>query len=299
MRGDFIKNEIILILLIIISLAIIVILVPFATNKDAKDSNLVYRSYYLYDENTLPVSLSYEMLEYAKDTTKERVIKDLFNKNKLDISDTLKLKKIELKEKEVILTINEKLDTTKKIPIDCLVNSIIDLEEIEKVIFRYNNNDITYKNNIESYYVSSPLTDKLASFLYKDENYDILYLNELKEEITFKIKKVEENKTTFKVGKEKIIFEKKRDGFYYENIKVLSNNFKVKDNWISNDKNVVIEKIELQEDNTLLVTVKVSSDTDEEIIVLKQGLGLYSYQLKENNNIVKEYIYQDKSFIEK
>lgn len=299
MRGDFIKNEIILILLIIISLAIIVILVPFATNKDEKDSNLVYRSYYLYDENTLPVSLSYEMLEYAKDTTKERVIKDLFNKNKLDISDTLKLKKIELKEKEVILTINEKLDTTKKIPIDCLVNSIIDLEEIEKVIFRYNNNDITYKNNIESYYVSSPLTDKLASFLYKDENYDILYLNELKEEITFKIKKVEENKTTFKVEKEKIIFEKKRDGFYYENIKVLSNNFKVKDNWISNDKNVVIEKIELQEDNTLLVTVKVSSDTDEEIILLKQGLGLYSYQLKENNNIVKEYIYQDKSFIEK
>lgn len=297
MPKKIIKSDIILFLLVIGFIGIIILFVDFSSyqKKQEEYDVSVYKAYYVYDELSAPISLSYTLINTKYNISKEKIIDKIFNTLSTNISSTLKLLNINIDNAEIMLDLNEDIKKYPNIEIECLVNSILQIGDYKSVNIKYQNDDNYYFDTTEKYYINSPITNKLYSFLYQDKNYKIIYVDELKKEVELTIHSNKDNYVIYNFGTEKQKWEVKRDGLYVNGLKLMSNNFKVN----AQDKNIKIISIILEEDNTLSVTIKMNNDITTEIYILKQGLGISYYESRDlKGKIINSYKYVKKVFDE-
>ena len=293
MKNKLIIYDLVLVFLICLSLSLIILFVDFDKEDKLTYNRDVYRTYYLYDNNSNPVSLSYEILEFNKDTDIKKVIKKMLDKLKIvDYNDFI------VDGSSVLIILNNDYSTIDKISLDCLVNSITSINVIDEVILKYGDNSNKYTSNISEYYVNSPLQNNLLLFLYRDSNYKLLYKNELEEDNYFVLSKVSDNSSIFNIGDDKYTWKVKRDGIYINDKKILSNTYKVNDTWVIDDnKTATITGVNIDNDDILLIDVSIKYDNGEIKYQLKQGLGITSYTKYENNTLISKYEYVKKKFI--
>lgn len=256
--------------MICIVITFVIIFIDFSKNSNNYNVD-VYKIYYVYDELSSPTTLSYDMLEVDVGTKKEDVVNRVIDKYK---EKGINISSVRVENNIIYLNIeNEEYNRV-------LIESLIDIDGIDTI----NINGVDYGSKISEYYVNSPIVDKLHTFLYKDENYEIVYLNELESEVLFRIKSSTKDEMVYYLGEREIKLSVKRDGLYLDDKKVLSKDFKVNNDGVS--------EVKLMEDNTLMVVI----DNDLEKIILKQGIGIYYMEDKENKTVLS---YKDKRFYER
>lgn len=287
MRKNIIKSDIVLFLLILIFVSIIFLFVDFSS-KEKKDYNIsVYKSYYVYDKLSNPISLSYDMININKNEKKDVIIKKVFDKNKLE----LKLNEIIINNDEVTLLVDKSINNYDKLDIECLANSILEINNYKLVNFKYNDESNSYNSTTDKYYINSPIINKLYTFLYRDKNYKIIYDDNIK--LTIKTSK--DDYVIYNILDEEEKWAVKKDGLYKNDHLILPLSFKV--GYVTS--NVKVISINLDTDNTLLINIEVINDDIFSNYVLKQGLGIYSLIEKDaKGNIIKNYKYVSKEFNE-
>jgi len=309
MKKSIALSDLFLVLLICIAVTLIILFVDFSDNELKNRDVDVYKAYYLYDEKSEPISLSYEMVELPKDSSIESAIEEVFEVIKENYSKTVRLNDVILENNKAIIVLNEDIIVNEsKNKIDALVNSILDIKDLDELVIKIEESEVnyTYQSNISDYYVNSPIQNKLTTFLYKDENYVLTYKNNLDETINFKIIDSGKDYTNYLITikneelKEKEIkWHVKSNGLYRDNDKILNDSFKVGDTYEVNSSNkATINYVRLQDDGTLLIEILITNENMKEIITLKQGLGIYKYSKYENDMLIEEYSYIEKIFNE-
>lgn len=280
--------DIILILLIWIAISIIILFVDFSGKEKENNYDVsIYKTYYLYDQNSEPVSLTYDMIELKKESSFDEIITAMFQQFQEHLNADLELLGYEKNEDTLSLKLNQDI-SQDKITLDSIVNSFTNIYGIQTVKIIYGESEKKYQSNLDEYYINSPLQNKLLTFLYKDSNYRLLYKNQEEATIDVNIKKIVDERTVYlSYENAETKWNIKTDGLYIDNQRILTSTYKVGDTFESDGKTVQVLKVVLDEDDILNITIKRTS-IEEEIFVLKQGIGLYAYEKKDNNNELLE-----------
>lgn len=287
MKKNIIKSDIVLFLLILVFVSVIFLFVDFSSKGKNNYNVVVYKSYYVYDTLSNPISLSYDMINVNKDEKYENIIKKIIDKNNLK----LEVSKLTINNDEVTIEIDDDINNYDKLDISCLANSILEVNNYKKINFKYNDMITSYDYTINDYYINSPIINKLYSFLYRDKNYKIIYDNDL--ELTIKTSK--DDYVIYNVLDKEEKWVVKKDGLYKDNNLILPVNYKVG----STMNNVKVLSVTLDTDNILLINVETYYDDIISNYTLKQGLGVYSLIVKDNmNNITLNYKYVKREFNE-
>ena len=84
----------------------------------------------------------------------------------------------------------------------------------------------------------------------------------------------------------------KSDGVYIDGKKVLTSSYKVGDTYENNDLTYKIERVLIDDEDILNITVSVTSSDTKEILVLKQGIGLFSYEkYNSDDSLIEKYTF--------
>lgn len=294
MQSQVVKSDIILLSLILLFLSIIIILVDFPKTKNKDYDVNVYKAYYVYDTLSTPVSLTYYLINTDTSTSTDIIIDKILTKTLKNININLNVENININNNTLELTINDQITKYNINDINSLVNSLTEINNIKEVKFiNKDNTTNTYYNSLDKYYINSPISNKLYTFLYRDTNYKISYIDKSKEINYLTIKKNKDNYVIYNYNNEEYKMHIKEDGLYLNDKKILNNTYKVNDTWDTHK----ITKKTLTDNNTLLISVTNKEETFKEIYQLEQGIGLYSYQKVDNkNNIIETITYQKKEF---
>lgn len=294
MQSKVVKSDIILLSLILLFLSIIIILVDFPKTKNKDYDVNVYKAYYVYDTLSTPVSLTYYLINTDTSTSTDIIIDKILTKTLKNININLNVENININNNTLELTINDQITKYNINDINSLVNSLTEINDIKEVKFiNKDNTTNTYYNSLDKYYINSPISNKLYTFLYRDTNYKISYIDKSKEINYLTIKKNKDNYVIYNYNNEEYKMHIKEDGLYLNDKKILNNTYKVNDTWDTHK----ITKKTLTDNNTLLISVTNKEETFKEIYQLEQGIGLYSYQKVDNkNNIIETITYQKKEF---
>ncbi len=294
MQSKVVKSDIILLSLILLFLSIIIILVDFPKTKNKDYDVNVYKAYYVYDTLSTPVSLTYYLINTDTSTSTDIIIDKILTKTLKNININLNVENININNNTLELTINDQITKYNINDINSLVNSLTEINNIKEVKFiNKDNTTNTYYNSLDKYYINSPISNKLYTFLYRDTNYKISYIDKSKEINYLTIKKNKDNYVIYNYNNEEYKMHIKEDGLYLNDKKILNNTYKVNDTWDTHK----ITKKTLTDNNTLLISVTNKEETFKEIYQLEQGIGLYSYQKVDNkNNIIETITYQKKEF---
>jgi len=295
MKKEIIKSNIILFSLIIIFLSFIII---FALPKKETTNNYnvdVYKAYYMYDVNSNPKSMTYYLINVNKNTKKETIINKIFTKILKNISKDLEIKNVNITEDEISLTINDDITKYNEDDINALVNSLTEIKNIKKIKFinELTSKEKVYENNINNYYINSPITNKLYTFIYRDNNYKIVYTDNYDNDLYLTIKSNKEDIVTYEFNNKIYKVKVNKNCLYINESKILSPTYKTNDTW----DNYKITNIKLSEDDTLLITINNKTPDYIEEYVLKQAVGIYSYYKKDlKNNTITSFKYKKKVF---
>lgn len=297
MQKTIIKSNIILFILISLFLGVILAFVDFSSfKKEEKQYNVtVYKSYYVYDNLSNPISLSYDMINLDKRVKEEKVIEKVFKKAALNISNTLQLNGIKIEDKIVTLNVNEDISNYDKLNVECLINSIIDINHYQQIKIVYENDIKIFEKTLDNYYINSPIINKLYTYLYRDNNYKIIYLDQQNNNHYLKILTNKEKTVIYKIDEIQQKWTIKNDGLYIDDEKILPKSYKVGDKY----DNCTITSVNLDQDNTQIITVEKNMPDFTIVYTLKQGLGVIKYtKLNNANQIIEQYTYQEKIFNE-
>ncbi len=294
MKSKIVKSDIILLSLTLLFLSIVIILVDFPQKNNELYDIDVNKAYYIYDINSKPISLTYYLINTYKQDTTETIIDKIATKILKNISPNIEIINININNNTLELTINDKISNYNTHNINCLVNSLTEIKSINEITFINNDNTTnTYYNTTNDYYINSPITNKLYTFLYRDNNYKIVYLDKENNTNYLTITKSKDNYVIYNYNNEEYKMYIKDDGLYLNDNKILSNTYKVNDTWNTSK----IEDITKTDNNTLLITVVNTKEDGKEIYKLEQGIGIYSYKKIDNsNNIIESIIYKKKEF---
>lgn len=293
MKKKIMTYDVVLVLLIWASILIVVLFVDFSSNKKAKPYNVyIYKTYYLYDDQSKPISLTYDMVELDKDASFNIIITKMFDKIKEHFSKKLELLSYEKNNNTLNLKINENI-FEQKILLDCIISSYTNILDIDTVNIIYDEEERSYQSNLKDYYVNSPLQNNLLTFLYKDSNYSLLYHDIEGNTINLSISKIPDERTVYlKENNNEIRWNVKSDGVYIDGKKVLTSSYKVGDTYENNDLTYKIEKVLIDDEDILNITVSVTSSDTKEILVLKQGIGLFSYEkYNSDDSLIEKYTF--------
>lgn len=293
MKKKIMTYDVVLVLLIWASILIVVLFVDFSSNKKAKPYNVyIYKTYYLYDDQSKPISLTYDMVELDKDASFNIIITKMFDKIKEHFSKNLELLSYEKNNNTLNLKINENI-FEQKILLDCIINSYTNILDIDTVNIIYDEEERSYQSNLKDYYVNSPLQNNLLTFLYKDSNYSLLYHDIEGNTINLSISKIPDERTVYlKENNNEIRWNVKSDGVYIDGKKVLTSSYKVGDTYENNDLTYKIERVLIDDEDILNITVSVTSSDTKEILVLKQGIGLFSYEkYNSDDSLIEKYTF--------
>lgn len=293
MPSKIVKSNIILIGLITFVLALIIILVDFSKETPPNYNVDIYKAYYVYDPLSNPVNISYYLINTDKNTPQEKVINKIINKILPNISTTIEVENVFVNQGEIVLTINEDITKYNKHNVNCLVNSLTQLKNIVTIKFinSKTQKEMIYQENINNYYIISPITDKLYSLLYRDLNYKIKYIDHFNKEKYLTIKELKEHMVTYIFENQEYQMKVTKDGLYLNNEKILNKTYKTNEQW----DNYQIKSVRTSQDNALLINIiNIKKDYQEEY-VLKQGIGIYSYtRLDLKGNVISSLKYQQK-----
>lgn len=293
MPSKIVKSNIILIGLITFVLALIIILVDFSKETPPNYNVDIYKAYYVYDPLSNPINMSYYLINTDKNTPQEKVINKIINKILPNISTTIEVENVFVNQGEIVLTINEDITKYNKHNINCLVNSLTQLKNIVTIKFinSKTQKEMIYQENINNYYIISPITDKLYSLLYRDLNYKIKYIDHFNKEKYLTIKELKEHTVTYLFENQEYQMKVTKDGLYLNNEKILNKTYKTNEQW----DNYQIKSVRTSQDNALLINItNIKKDYQEEY-VLKQGIGIYSYtRLDLKGNVISSLKYQQK-----
>lgn len=293
MPSKIVKSNIILIGLITFVLALIIILVDFSKETPPNYNVDIYKAYYVYDPLSNPINMSYYLINTDKNTPQEKVINKIINKILPNISTTIEVENVFVNKGEIVLTINEDITKYNKHNINCLVNSLTQLKNIVTIKFinSKTQKEMIYQENINNYYIISPITDKLYTLLYRDLNYKIKYIDHFNKEKYLTIKELKEHTVTYLFENQEYQMKVTKDGLYLNNEKILNKTYKTNEQW----DNYQIKSVRTSQDNALLINItNIKKDYQEEY-VLKQGIGIYSYtRLDLKGNVISSLKYQQK-----
>jgi len=295
MKKAIIKSDIVLILLVLAFITIIFLFVDFSIKNENKDYDVsVYKSYFVYDKLSSPISLSYDMINVSNKDSFEKKILKVIESNIYSFSSTLKVVDLKIQDDIVLLTLNEDFTIYDELAIICLTNSILEVNNYNSVKLIYQELEKTYTNTTQNYYINSPIVNKLYTFLYRDKNYKVVYENSNNEEIYLTIETSKDDYVVYNFNGIKLKWVVKKDGLYVDDIKVLSNTYKVLDTY----GDFKILEVILETDNTLSFKIEKIEDNKKYVFTLRQGIGLYNVDIFENEKKVDSFKYKDKVFNE-
>lgn len=287
------RSNIILLTLVLFVATVIIVLVDFSKEEKQNYNIDIYKAYYIYDTKSSPVNLSYYLLNMEKNTSKEEIVNKITNKLLPNIATDLQVKNITINDDIIELTLNKDITKYEKNSIACLVNSLLQIKNTKNVKFidEFTKIENIYSNNIGNYYLISPISNKLYTFLYRDLNYKIKYLDNNNQEKYLTIKDIKEHTVTYLLDDYEYQMKVTDDGLYLNNQKIINKIYKTNEQW----ETYQIKSVKLSEDQSLLIEVINNEDEYQERYLFKQGLGIWEYSRQDKKGkIISSLKYQKK-----